>query len=76
MQKIAYFMILMLTKHPSYSFSCLNPYICVFCINEENEMKIKQFGQELKKLCDEEVMVMTNRFYGRNHRAKSQEIAR
>ena len=50
-------MILILTKHPSYSFSCVTPYICVFCRNEENEMKSKQFGPELSKLCKEEVMV-------------------
>ena len=59
MQNIAYFMILMLTKHPSYSFSCLTPYICVFRRNKENEMKNKQFGQGLKNLCKEEVVVAT-----------------
>ena len=52
-------MILMLTKHPSYSFSCLTPYLCVFCRNEENVMKSKQYGQELKNLCMEESMVAT-----------------
>ena len=36
-----------------------NPYICVFCRNEENEIKSKQFGQELRKICKEEVMVVT-----------------
>ena len=50
-------MILMLTKHPSYSFSCLTPYICVFCINDENETKIKQFRQQLTKLCNKEGVV-------------------
>ena len=73
MQNIAYFMILMLTKHPSYSFSCLTPYICVFCRNEENEMKSKQFGQELKKLCGEEVVVRDHRILWSRSQAKSQE---
>ena len=36
-----------------------NAYICVFCKNEENETKSKQFGQELRKICKEEVVVMT-----------------
>ena len=58
-QNISYFMILMLTEHPSYSFSCLTPYICVFCRNKENKMKSKQFGQDLKKLCKEEAVVVT-----------------
>ena len=58
----------MLTKYPSYSFSCLTPYICVFCRNEENKMKSKQFRQDLKKLCKEEVIVVTTGFYGRDHR--------
>ena len=52
-------MILMLTKHPSHSFSCLTPYICVCCRNEENELKSKRFGQELRKFCKEEVVVAT-----------------
>ena len=29
-------MFLMLTKHPSYSFSFVTPYISVFCRNEES----------------------------------------
>ena len=49
----------MLTKHPSYSFSCLTPYICVFCRNEENKTKSKQFEHELRKICKEESMVVT-----------------
>ena len=49
----------MLTKHPSNSFSGLTPYICVFCRNEEKEMKSKQFDQELRKVCSEEVVVAT-----------------
>ena len=52
-------MVFMLTKYPSYSFSCLTPYICVFCRNEENKMKNKQFRQEMKNLCKEEAMVAT-----------------
>ena len=36
-----------------------NAYICVFCKNEENETKSKQFGQELRKICKEEVVVVT-----------------
>ena len=52
-------MILMLTKHPSYSFSCLIPYICVFFRNKENEAKSKQFGQEMKNPYKEEAMVAT-----------------
>ena len=35
-----------------------NTYICVFCKNEENETKSKQFGQELRKICKEEVVVV------------------
>ena len=59
MQNILYFVILMLTKHPSYSFSCLTPYNCVFCRNIENETKSKQFGQEMRKLSIEEAVVTT-----------------
>ena len=36
-----------------------NPYICVFCRNEENEMKNKKFGQELKNLYKKKAVVMT-----------------
>ena len=67
MQTISYFMILLLTKHPSYSFSYLNTSIFVFCRNKENEMKSKQFGQELRKICKEEAMVTTIGPYGRDH---------
>ena len=63
----------MLTKHPSYSFSGLAPYICVFCRNEENETKSKQFGQELSKLCKEEVVVATIGFYGRDYMSMQAE---
>ena len=55
-------MILMITKHLSYSFSCLTPYIFVFCRNEENETKSKQFVQGLKILWMEESMVVTTTF--------------
>ena len=57
-------MILMLTKHHSYSFLCLTSYICVFCRNEENEMKNEQFEKEMKKLCNEEVVIETIAVYG------------
>ena len=70
-QNIAYFMILLLTKHPSYSFSCLTHYICVFCRNEENEMKSKQFGPELRKICKEKAVVATIGPYGSDPRAYS-----
>ena len=63
----------MLTKYPFYSLSCLTPYICVFCRNKENEMKCKQFGQDLKKLYMEESMVTTIVIYDRDHIKKSQE---
>ena len=33
-------------------------------------MKIKQFEQDLKKLCKKEVVVVTIGFYGRDHRSK------
>ena len=49
-------MVLMLSKRTSYLFLCLIPYNCVFCRNEENETKSKQFGQEIRKLCSEEVV--------------------
>ena len=65
----------MLTKHPSYSFSCLTTFLCVFCRNEETEMKSKQFGQEMKKLCSEEVVITTIGFYGHDHRAKIHQTA-
>ena len=59
-------MFLMITKNPSYSFSCITPYICVFCRNEENKMKSKQFGQENEKVmhgrthdCDHTCVVAT-----------------
>ena len=52
-------MFFILTKHPSYSFSCITPCICVFCRNEENDTKSKQFGQEMRRLCLEELMVST-----------------
>ena len=63
-------MIVMLTKHPSYSFSCFTLSLCVFCRNEENETKSKQFEQELKKLCKEESMVVTTSVYGHDHNSK------
>ena len=66
-------MILMLTKHPSYSFSCLTPSICVFCRNEENKTKIKKFRQDLKKLCKEEVVVTTIGFYGHDHKSNKKK---
>ena len=52
-------MLLILTQNPSYSFSCLFPSLRVFCRNEENKKKIKQFRQELKELCKKEAMVAT-----------------
>ena len=52
-------MFLMVTKPPSYLFSCLTSYICVFCRNEENKTKNKQFGQEIKNMCKEELVVET-----------------
>ena len=70
MQNIAHFMLMMLTQHPSYSFSCLTASLCVFCRNEENKTKIKQFGQELKELCKKEAMVATIAVYGRDHSSK------
>ena len=54
-------MFVMITKHPSYSLSCITPYICVFCKNEENKMKNKQLGQEMKNLCKEKVVAATIR---------------
>ena len=66
-------MILMLTKHPSYLFSSLTPYICVFCRNEENETKSKQFGEESSKLCKEEVVITTLGFYGHDHSSNQEE---
>ena len=58
---------------PSYSFSCLTAYMCVFCRNEENETKSKIFGQYLKNLCKEEVVVATIGFYGHDHRSMQEE---
>ena len=73
-------MFLMLTKYPYYSFSCLTPYIYVFFRNKENKTKYKKFGQKLKKLCNEEVMVATIAFmvmniaiYGHNHRSNTKK---
>ena len=60
----------MLTKHPSYSFSCLTPYNYVFYRNEENKTKSKRFGQEMRKLCMEEAMVVTIAIYGCDHISK------
>ena len=57
--KYSILLVFMLTMYPSYSFSCLTHYICVFCRNEENKMKSKQFGQGLKNMCKEEVVVAT-----------------
>ena len=48
---IAYFVFLILTEHLFHLFSCLTPCLCAFCRNEENKTRIKQFGQQLKKLC-------------------------
>ena len=58
---------------PFYSFSCLTPYLCVFCRIEENKTKIKQFGQELKELCKKDVMVVTIIVYGCDHNSKQEE---
>ena len=33
--------------------------MCVFCRNEENEMKSKEFGEEMRKICSEEGVVTT-----------------
>ena len=60
-------MILMLTNHPSYSFSYYPP-IFVYFVEKKNEMKSKQFGQEMKKLCSEEVVVATIGVYGGDYR--------
>ena len=67
MQNIAYFMFFMLTKHFFYSFSYLTPYNCVFCRNEENETKSKQFEQEMRKICNEEVVVTTTSLWSQPH---------
>ena len=68
MQNIAYLMFFMLTKHSFYSFSYLTPYNFVFCRNEENETKNKQFGLELNKICKKESVVATTRLYVCDHR--------
>ena len=51
----------------------------IFCVGhslgkmEENETRINQFEQKLKKLCKIDVMVATTAIHGRNHDSKMEE---
>ena len=43
-------MFLRLTEHPFHLFPYLTPFLCAFHRNKEEKIRIKQFGQQLKKL--------------------------
>ena len=64
------FLFFMLNEHLFHLFSCVTPCLCAFCRNKENKTRIKQFGQQLKKLCIFFFMVATTTIYGHDHDPK------